>query len=300
MGLSGMPFVGVDLGGFEGNSNPELLARWTQAGAFYPFCRNHAMTGTTRQEPWQFGPQIEDICRRYIQLRYQLLPYLYNLFHEAAQTGAPIMRPLVWHYPKDAATFNLNDQFLLGPDLLVAPVITPGISARAVYLPKGTWYRWRADASGIESYEGPMHLVADAPLEELPLFVRGGAIIPMWPVAPHTGAIERSALRLHVWPGKGQLDFYEDDGRTRAYERGPEGSRTTPFQVNMTGAGALTLKWGRTRGAYTDARTDWTFVFHGVTERNAILDGQPVEHTYSGGKLVVSVADDKKKHTLLV
>ncbi|MCL5998887.1 MAG: hypothetical protein M1546_22940, partial [Chloroflexi bacterium] len=181
----------------------------------------------------QFGAETETICRRYLEFRYQLLPYLYNLFHQAAQTGAPIMRPLVWHYPKDPATFNLNDQFMLGPDLLVAPMLFPGLSARTVYLPKGTWYRWRVGESSpdIESFEGPAHVTADAPLEELPLFVRGGALIPMWPLAQHTGAINRAGLRLHVWPGKGQLDFYEDDGRTRAFERGPEGWRLVQHAV---------------------------------------------------------------------
>jgi alpha-glucosidase len=306
MGLSGMPFVGVDLGGFEGDTNAELLARWTQAGALYPFCRNHAMTGSLRQEPWQFGPRVEAICRRYLELRYQLLPYLYNLFREAGQTGAPILRPLVWHYPKDAATFNLNDQFMLGPDLLAAPVLAPGVQARAVYLPKGTWYRWHVNEqdADLESFEGPTHITADAPLEEMPLFVRGGAILPMWPAAQHTGAVDRAGLRLHVWPGKGQLDFYEDDGRTRAYERGPEGWRSTPFQVSAAGE-RVTLKWGRRQGAYADERRDWTIVLHGLptrgqSVREVTLDGAPVAARRERATLVVRIPDDGQKHTLVV
>jgi alpha-glucosidase len=301
LGLSGVPFVGVDLGGFEGDTHAELLARWTQVGALYPFCRNHAMSGSARQEPWQFGPEIEAICRRYLELRYQLLPYLYNLFCQAAQTGAPIIRPLVWHHPKDAATFNLNDQFMLGPDLLVAPILSPGLSARTVYLPKGTWYRWRVGeaSSDVESFEGPAHVTADAALEEMPLFVRGGAIIPMWPLAQHTGAINRAGLRLHVWPGKGQLDFYEDDGRTRAFERTPEGWRVTPFRVNTTDE-RVTFTWGAPQGQYTDERTEWSVVFHGLPEREATLDGQPVAHRRERGALVVRVKDDREKHTLVV
>jgi alpha-glucosidase len=305
MGLSGMPFVGVDLGGFEGDTHAELLARWTQVGALYPFCRNHAMSGTARQEPWQFGPEIEAICRRYIEFRYQLLPYLYNLFYQAARTGVPIMRPLVWHYPKDATTFNLNDQFMLGPDLLVAPILLPGLCARTVYLPKGTWYRWRAGGhagqadADIESFEGPAHVTADAPLEEMPLFVRGGALIPMWPLAQHTGAINRAGLSLHVWPGKGQLDFYEDDGRTRAYERGPVGWRVTPFQVD-TADERVTLTWGAPEGQYADERTHWTFILHGLPARDATLDGQPVKHRLERGTLVVRVKDDGQRHTLVL
>jgi alpha-glucosidase len=213
------------------------------------------------------------------------------------------MRPLVWHYPKDATTFNLNDQFMLGPDLLVAPILLPGLCARTVYLPKGTWYRWRvgghagqADAD-IESFEGPAHVTADAPLEEMPLFVRGGALIPMWPLAQHTGTINRAGLSLHVWPGKGQLDFYEDDGRTRAYERGPVGWRVTPFQVDAADE-RVTLAWGVPEGQYADERTHWTFVFHGLPERDATLDGQLVAHRRERGTLVVRVKDDRQRHTL--
>ena len=203
LGLSGMPFVGVDIGGFTGDANGELLARWTQAGAFYPFCRNHTASGTAAQEPWAFGAEVEAICRKYIQLRYQLLPYFYNLFYQATATGAPVMRPLVWHYPHDPATFNLNDEFLLGPDLLVAPILAPGLKARAVYLPEGSWYRWEKGVT--TPIHGPGQIVAHAPLDEIPLFVRAGAILPMWDAAPHTGAINRTSLRLHLWPGKGSL-----------------------------------------------------------------------------------------------
>ena len=295
LGLSGMPFVGVDLGGFAGDTSGELLARWTQAGAFYPFCRNHAMAGTNAHEPWAFGPEVEAICRKYIELRYQLLPYLYNLFYEAAQTGAPLMRPLVWHYPTDPLTFNLSDQFILGPDLLVAPLLAPGLNARAVYLPKGRWHRWHPNVG--EVYDGPVHIVARAPLDELPLFVRAGAIIPTWPVAQHTGAIHRAELSLHLWPGQGQLDFYEDDGETRAYERGDEGWRITPFKMKTTGEG-VTLTWGKPRGRYVGERSSWTFVIHALPNAAAALDGQPIALRRAGGALVARVRDDGKKHTL--
>ncbi|MGH2523076.1 MAG: TIM-barrel domain-containing protein, partial [Anaerolineales bacterium] len=316
LGLSGMPFVGVDIGGFFGDTHGELLARWTQAGAFYPFCRNHAAAGTNPHEPWAFGPEVESICRKYLELRYRLLPYLYNLFYEATQTGAPIMRPLAWHYPDDPATFNLSDQFLLGPDLLVAPVLAPGLRARAVYLPKGRWYRWHVvdigggdiaggdiDIAGgdiappLQPLRGPAHIVAEAPLGEMPLFVRAGAILPLWPVALHTGAIRREELRLHVWPGKGQLDYYEDDGETRAYTRGPDGWRVTPFKVQSTGE-RLSVKWGPSLGQYKDTRSNWTFVFHALAEKKALLNDQPVRVRRARDTLTVSVSDDGKPHTL--
>ena len=323
LGLSGMPFVGVDIGGFNGDTHGELLARWTQAGAFYPFCRNHAARGTNLHEPWAFGPEVEAICRRYLELRYQLLPYLYNLFYEAAQTGAPIMRPLVWHYPRDRATFNLNDEFLLGPDLLVAPVLAPGLAARTVYLPEGRWYRfpWSVLSGGqseakpaVEGrilsgaarkaaqskdvyYDGPTHILAHAPLDELPLFVRGGAILPMWPLAQHTGAIDRASLTLHIWPGKGQLDYYEDDGETGAYTRGER--RITSFRVQANSDG-ITLRWGPGKGRYTTGRSHWAFAFHALPQGKAFLDGQPIKAQWEDRLLTVRVEEDGERHEVRV
>lgn len=302
MGLSGMPFVGVDIGGFGGDATGELLARWTQVGAFYPFCRNHAATGTRAQEPWRFGPEVEAICRKYIGWRYQLLPYFYNLFREAALTGAPVMRPLVWHYPDDANTHNLNDQFMLGPDMLIAPILGPGLTARAVYLPKGKWYRWSPSASlrsAQEASAGPAHIVAQAPLDELPVFVRGGALIPMWPTAQHTDAIDRAQLTLHLWPGHGQLDVYEDDGETRAFERGAAGWRLTPFRLRQTQNG-LTLKWGAPQGHYPTPRSHWTFVVHEFSVQQATLDGKPIAVRQNKTGATLRFADDGQSHTLVL
>ncbi len=291
LGLSGMPFVGVDIGGFGGDTHAELLARWFQAGAFYPFCRNHAMTGANPHEPWAFGPEVEAIARRWLRLRYELLPYTYNLFYEAAQTGAPLMRPLAWHYPRDPQTFNLSDQFLYGRELLVAPVTQPGQSARAVYLPEGVWYRWGSDAR----LEGPGHVLADAPLDDLPLYARAGALVPMWPAAAHTGAIQRQQLRLHLWPGRGETAYYEDDGVTRAYTRGEH--RLTRFNWRAGGAGA-TLKWSAGEGPYRSGRTHWTFVFHALAGLRAQVDGTPARGRREGDTFVVSVPDDGRAHTL--
>jgi alpha-glucosidase len=293
LGMSGMPFVGVDIGGFAGDTHAELLARWFQAGAFYPFCRNHAETGTNPHEPWAFGPEIEAICRRYLELRYRLLPYTYNLFRAAALTGSPIMRPLAWHYPTDEATFNLSDQFLFGPDLLVAPVVEPGVTARAVYLPRGDWYRW--GLAGAAPARGPGSVLADAPLPELPLYVRGGAIVPMWPLAPHTGAIARAGLELHLWPGRGEIDYYEDDGLTQAYARGEY--RLTPFRWRPN-RGGYSLAWGPSTGAYRDARTRWTFVFHGLSGLKTNMDRKRIPARRIRGAIVVQIPDDGAKHSL--
>src|ERR1051326_8858560 len=163
LGLSGAPFCGADVGGFLGNATGELLARWTQLAAFTPLFRNHSNKGTHRQEPWAFGPRIEATCTRYITLRYQLIPYMYLCFLEAHSTGAPIMRPLLWHYQDDPVAVDTHDEFLVGKDLLVAPIVRQGAVERSVYLPRGLWYDfWTGKA-----HEGAQHILAKARLETI-------------------------------------------------------------------------------------------------------------------------------------
>lgn len=217
MGLSGVPFVGVDIGGFQQDADGEMFARWMQAGALMPFCRNHAAKYTADQEPWSFGPDVEAISREYLQLRYRLLPYLYNVFYEAARTGLPIMRPLLLEYPDDEHALHVSDQFLLGRDLLVCPVYQPGATHRMVYLPAGTW----VDFWTGQRLAGGRFVVAEAPLERMPLYVRDGAVIPMEPPVNHTGERDGKQLTLHVYAGEeGRFELYEDAGEGYGYKRG--------------------------------------------------------------------------------
>ncbi len=229
LGLSGVPFVGSDIGGFAGNATAELFARWMQVGMLYPLMRAHSMTGTERHEPWVFGDRTETICREYIELRYQLLPYFYTLFWEAATTGSPILRPLLYHYPNDPQTYNLYDQLLLGPNLMAAPIYRPGVEHRVVYLPEGTWYDWWTG----DRHEGPTHIMAHAPLETMPLYVKAGAVIPLGPVMQHVGERPLDQLRLRVWPGNGEWTLYEDDGESFDYRTGVWS--TTKYQVTTEG-----------------------------------------------------------------
>ncbi|MCC3376149.1 TIM-barrel domain-containing protein [Cohnella sp. REN36] len=222
LGLSGIAFAGPDIGGFSHHTSGELLARWTQMGAFIPFCRNHSAIDTIRQEPWLFGERVEDVCRTYIGLRYRLMPLLYSLFHEASASGLPIVRPLLLEYPDDPEVYNLCDQFLFGPDLLIAPILRPGTKARAVYLPAGVWYDYWTG----ERHEGGRQMLAEAPLETLPIYVRAGAIVPEQPLRQHAGDAgeadtAEAPLMLRVYAGEsGSLRLYEDDGKTYAYELG--------------------------------------------------------------------------------
>ncbi|QMS88302.1 DUF4968 domain-containing protein [Nostoc edaphicum CCNP1411] len=214
MGLSGVAFVGCDIGGFAGNATAELFARWMQVGMLYPLMRGHSAMSTARHEPWVFGDRVEDICREYINLRYQLLPYIYTLFWEAVTTGAPILRPLLYHFPNDPKTYTLYDQVLLGASLMAAPIYRPGVEHRSVYLPAGTWYDWWSG----DRYEGPIHILAHAPLERMPLYVRGGAIVPMQPVRQYVDQAPLDEIRLRIWTGNNEYQLFEDDGKTKEYQ----------------------------------------------------------------------------------
>ncbi|MDJ0736349.1 MAG: glycoside hydrolase family 31 protein [Nostocaceae cyanobacterium] len=233
LGLSGIAFVGADIGGFAGNATPELFARWMQVGMLYPFMRGHSMSGTKPHEPWEFGTEVEDISRQYLELRYRLLPYLYTLFWQAATTGTPILRPLVYHYSHDPKTYELYDQVLLGSSIMAAPVYRPGVEYRAVYLPEGTWYDWWSG----ECYEGATHILAHAPLDKMPMYIRAGSIIPLVPVMQYVEEFPVNQLRLLVAPGTGEFTLYEDDSTSFAYRQGVYS--TTTYQVYSQGTGVV-------------------------------------------------------------
>lgn len=169
LGLSGQPFVGADIGGFQGSADGELLVRWTQYGALTPFCRNHSEIGTADQFPWSFGAEVEEHVSAAVRLRYRLMPYLRECFARASRTGEPIHRPLVLDFQDDPVAASVDDQFLLGPDLLVAPVVEPAATTRRLYLPTGAWRRFGTD----EVLEGGRWVEVEAPLSAIPVLARG-------------------------------------------------------------------------------------------------------------------------------
>jgi alpha-glucosidase len=217
-GLSGVPYWGTDVGGFFHPipETGELYARWFQLGAFSPIFRSHGWVWR-EHVPWAHGPEVETICRRYTELRYRLLPYTYTLAWQAHTQGLPLMRPLVLNYPDDPRTWTLDHQYLWGDDLLVAPVTREGASAWPVYLPRGSWFDFWTG----ERHEGPRGVTVEAPLDRLPLLVRGGAILPLGPVVQHTGERPLDEVTLQIYPeGTSRFELYEDDGRSNAYRRG--------------------------------------------------------------------------------
>ncbi|MCM1154758.1 MAG: glycoside hydrolase family 31 protein [Roseburia sp.] len=216
LGLSGMAFIGTDIGGFGADTTPELLARWVEVGCFSPLFRNHCAKGCINQEPWLFGEEVLSIYRKYVELRYCLLPYFYDLCRECETTGLPVIRPLVLHYENDINVRNLNDEFLVGEHLLVAPVVEQGASRRMVYLPEGTWYDYWTHTE----YQGAQYYIADAPLDVCPIFVKAGTILPKAPAQMYVGEIENPTLILEVYPGAGSYRHYQDNGEDFAYRDG--------------------------------------------------------------------------------
>jgi alpha-glucosidase len=224
--MSGVPFVGVDFGGFWDNSTGELLVRFAQLGALLPFCRNHnaniTLGQSTRnidQEPWAFGEPYESAFRKAIELRYRLLPYLYSLFHEAATTGAPIIRPLYYHYPNDEQACDAEYQFMVGDALLSAPIYEPGATNRNIYLPSGPWFDY---LDGTE-YPGADWSDIPAPIDRWPLLVANNSIIPTGPLMQYTGERPIDPLTFTCYmatDGLASYTLYEDDGTSFAYKNG--------------------------------------------------------------------------------
>ena len=277
-GVSGQPFVGADVGGFMENTTPELLVRWYQYGALTPFCRNHNCNNQNDQYPWVFGEAVEAMCRRAIELRYRLMPYLYAAFLEASETGAPVQRPLVFDYQDDPGVRQVDDQFLLGRGLLVAPIYQQGQTARLVYLPAGTWY----DQDG-GTYEGPDWITAPAPLDTIPFYVRGGSVVPMWPEAPRsTMGYHPESIELHVFvpeeDGETRSFLHEDDGETFAFRAGA--FYRTEFILRRDG-GTITLDAAVTGSGYPAfARREFVLVFHGLPLSSVIVDGRAATITH--------------------
>ena len=231
LGLSGVCFTGSDVGGFGGNATPELLIRWTEMGAFLPFFRNHTAIGTDSQEPWAFGEEVEKIVKRYIKLRYELFPYMYTCFYDAHKTGIPIMRPLLMYDQDDLNLYSVNDEFMVGDSILVAPVVRPNTTWRSVYLPQGKWI----DMRDMRIYKGKHVYKIMAPLDEIPVFVKENSMI--FRTDPMNYIFDRESLTLYgdLYGQKAFAKVYEDDGETLEYNDGKYNLYEISVETNSDG-----------------------------------------------------------------
>uniref|UniRef100_A0A8C1ZUF5 Neutral alpha-glucosidase AB n=1 Tax=Cyprinus carpio TaxID=7962 RepID=A0A8C1ZUF5_CYPCA len=220
LGLVGISFCGADVGGFFKHPSAELLVRWYQAGAYQPFFRAHAHIDTPRREPWLFGPENTALIREAIRQRYALLPYWYQLFYNAHRTGQPVMRPLWVEYPDDFATFSIEDEYLIGKDLLVHPVTDEGATGVTAYLPgKGeVWY----DVHTFQKHDGDQSLYIPVTMSSIPVFQRGGSIICRKDrVRRSSSCMENDPYTLYVAlgsQGSAEGELYIDDFHTFSFE----------------------------------------------------------------------------------
>lgn len=216
LGISGFSFVGNDVSGFGLDSSEELFIRWMEMGPFIPIFRNHSNMYTRRQEPWAFGPRAEKIAKKSIELRYELLPYIYDLYYISHKEGLPIFRPMIMEYEKDMNLLNMREQFMLGENMLVAPVLYEGERSKTVYLPKGSWFNYFT----MEKLQGGKWYKLPCELDEILVFVKEGSIIPTYNKKFRNVKERPKNILLKVFGENAKGFHYNDDGHTMEYLEG--------------------------------------------------------------------------------
>jgi alpha-glucosidase len=218
MSISGMGFTGSDIGGFAEQPSGELYARWIQLAVFHPFCRTHSSGDHGDQEPWAFDNEVIDITRKFVNLRYQLLPYLYTMFWQYIEEGIPMLKPLVYYDQTDIQTHYRNDEFVFGNQILVCPILEPNALGRRMYIPRGQWYDYWTN----NFVSGGKEVWVDTKFDEIPVFIKAGAIIPKYPVQQYVGELEFDELTLNLYfkEGKEKSVIYEDAQDGYDYKKG--------------------------------------------------------------------------------
>jgi hypothetical protein len=293
MGMSGLGYHNSDIGGFCcGFTTPELYVRWMQYGTFCPITRAHGAgpaVGGQDTEPWAFGATAEQISKQYIELRYQLLPYIYTFARENYETGMPLARPLFFDYPTDNTLYNHSSSYLWGDAILVSPVVQAGQTTKDVYLPQGRWVYYWDD----QVYEGGQSVNVATPLEIMPIFVKSGSIIPRQPIINYTNERPIDTLMLSVYPSSNEdatFTLYEDDGQTLDYQSGS--FAITEFSQSIVAARSLTLMnidFGSAQGTYTGKPQQRVYLtdIHGISANPTAVrkNGVLLPERFSYGEL---------------
>jgi alpha-glucosidase len=217
LSISGISFCGSDIGGFSGEPDGELFTRWIQMGVFSPFMRAHSAGDTIEREPWSFGKQFEDINRKFIELRYKLLSYIYTAFWEHYRYNLPIIRPLVMHEQENVFTHSIQEVFTFGDKILVAPITDQGATVKNVYMPAGCWYNYWTH----ELLKGGREHQVLAPLDSMPIFVKAGSVIPEAPIMQYVGEFEVVEMIYQIYFSEYEVSSicFEDHDETFAYEQ---------------------------------------------------------------------------------
>jgi alpha-glucosidase len=298
LALSGIPFNGPDVPGFGGHADKDLAVAWYKAGCLFPFFRNHACAGTAAQEPWAFGPEALETIRHHVRLRYKLLPYFYQLWNDQEQHGTAVMRPLFHDFPNtDGMELDrVDDQFLIGPAIMQAPIVQQGEQSRFVTLPGSG--RWMDANSGQFLAPGrTIHVTSSA--DSTPIYLREGSLLPMQPGVRTSAASDLADIELHVILGSGSqdeatLDYVADDGLSYGYQRGARS--VYRFQARRSGntlelnVRAVQTGWKplRLRVVGYDGADRVALEVDGETSTLALV---PNRWRLSGGELFASIGE---------
>ena len=258
MAMSGFSFAGSDIGGFAEQPQGELFARWIQLGVFHAFCRVHSSGDHGDQEPWVFGTEITDIVRKFVEIRYQLLPYLYTAFWNHINHGTPILKSLVLYDQEDVATHYRSDEFIFGDSILVCPILEPNSKGRRMYIPRGNWYNFWTD----EVVEGGREVWVDADLDSMPIFIKEGAVIPKYPVQQYVDEKKFNEITLDVYfkIGKEKSQLFDDAHDGYDYKKGRYSLRT--FKV--TGKKNELILQQHKQGKFDADYNNFNIVFHNL------------------------------------
>jgi alpha-glucosidase len=290
IGLSGVPTWGHCMGGFEQVADPELYIRWCQFGMFSPIALLFGNEHPTYKEPWSYGPEILSIFTKYDKLRYRLIPYLYSSYYHSYLTGWPVIQALVFNYPDDLNTYNIDDQYFFGDQLLVCPVTEKGAKTRTLYLPEGEW----TDYWSGERYTGKKYIITKTPLDKLPIFVKAGAIITMQPDMQYSNQNPINLVALDVYPsGSSSTKFYEDDGLSLGYQKGEFAQ--TEITANETSESVI-LEILASKGNYVVADRNYNFHVHLDKKPTAVSSSDRLltDWTYNQGKKLLELTLFKK------
>jgi alpha-glucosidase len=287
LGISGVSFTGMDIGGFTGGPAASLYVRWMQLGAFIPYFRNHSTFDTRSSEPWTYGEDALIIIRNYINLRYKLLPYLYSTFYESTQNGLPVMRSLAINYPFDAKVFDLTyqNQYLFGKAFLIAPFESTKEFGK-VYLPPGLWYDFYND----EQLQGGQSTIQPLSVSSLPVYVKESSIVPMQSLVQTTAQAPVDTLSLHIYNGNimNEFAYYEDDGKTYNNENGDYYKRA--FKFNPADRSIIL---GEASGSHPGKFHHLKLVLHGFKSiENVKLNGKQAPVNSASYKMGSKTIDD--------
>jgi alpha-glucosidase len=272
LSVSGISFCGSDIGGFIETPTGELYVRWIQLGIFHPFCRTHSSGDHGDQEPWSFGPEYEELTRKFIELRYQLLPYLYTTFWQYVNKGTPMLRPITFLDQADTETYFRKDEFGVGDQMLVCPVTQADADGRWLYLPSGRWYYYWTD----EQFHGSMEVWAEAALDRVPMFIRAGAVLPHYPVMQYVGEFQMQELFLHAYftNKSHKSTIYEDAGDGYGYESGQCVVKT----FKTSGSDSQFTIQQTMQGDFQPSYNNYEIILHGIPfqPKECIVDGDGV------------------------